>query len=221
MPNQVYLQLPQSYSISVRQSDLVTNNVIFNDSGTTFNSPIVFNSTATFSGTNAPYTKTQVDTALALKQATINGGASTIVSLNLNPNKALVSDANGKVIASPYVTATEVTYLYGVTDYIQPQIGNLWSSLNAYAGFINGAGTINRDNGYFTFTLSRPSTGVFTITFSIALSTSQYNVQATPRVSTPAFVTYSNQTTTACTFYVFDSTGTAQNYGFSFNITVK
>ena len=133
---------------------------------------------------------------------------------------ALVSDASGKVAASGAITSTELGYLDGVTSNIQTQINNILISYNTYAGFINGTGVINRNNGIYSFTVTRPATGVYTVTFSTTVSTSQYNVQATPRVSTPAFVTYSNQTTTSCTFYVFDSNGVAQNYGFSFNITM-
>ena len=164
--------------------------------------------------------KTEVNTALATKQATITGAAITVATSDLTPSKVVISNAWGKIATSP-VSDVQLGYLSGATSNIQTQLDKAMIGLPVYAGFINGAGTINRDNGYTPFTLSRPSTGVFTVTFSVALSTSQYNVQATPRISTPGFVTYSNQTTTACTFYVFDNTGTPQNYGFSFNITLS
>lgn len=54
----------------------------------------------------------------------ITGAASTIVTANLNPNRALVSDTNGKISQSA-VTATEIGYLAGVTGGIQSQIDNL------------------------------------------------------------------------------------------------
>lgn len=54
----------------------------------------------------------------------ITGAASTIVTANLNPNRALVSDTNGKISQST-VTATEIGYLAGVTGGIQSQIDNL------------------------------------------------------------------------------------------------
>lgn len=57
------------------------------------------------------YTKAQTDTALAGKEPTIS----------VTANRALVSDANGKVSASS-VTDTEVGYLSGVTSAIQGQI---------------------------------------------------------------------------------------------------
>lgn len=57
------------------------------------------------------YTKTQMDTALAGKEPTIS----------VTANRALVSDANGKVSASS-ATSEEVGYLSGVTGAIQTQI---------------------------------------------------------------------------------------------------
>ena len=64
-------------------------------------------------------TATQTD--LNGKQANITGGASTITSTNLTANRALVSNANGKVVVSA-VTATELGYLDGVTSKIQTQL---------------------------------------------------------------------------------------------------
>ncbi len=55
------------------------------------------------------------------KQNNITGGASSITSANLGANKALVSNASGKVAASN-VTSTELGYLSGVTSNIQEQI---------------------------------------------------------------------------------------------------
>lgn len=55
------------------------------------------------------------------KQNNITGGASSITSVNLGANKALVSNASGKV-ATSNVTSTELSYLSGVTSNIQEQI---------------------------------------------------------------------------------------------------
>lgn len=55
------------------------------------------------------------------KQDNITGGASSITSVNLGANKALVSNASGKV-ATSNVTNTELSYLSGVTSNIQEQI---------------------------------------------------------------------------------------------------
>jgi len=62
-----------------------------------------------------------IQTQLNAKQATITGGATTIATANLTASVALVSDASGKVAASA-VTATELSYLTGVTSAIQTQI---------------------------------------------------------------------------------------------------
>lgn len=59
--------------------------------------------------------------AIATKQATITGAATTITSNNLTASKALISDANGKVAVSA-TTATELGYLSGVTSSIQTQL---------------------------------------------------------------------------------------------------
>ena len=60
-------------------------------------------------------------TAIASKQSTITGAATTITSDNLTASMALVSDASGKVAVSS-VTSTELGYLSGVTSNIQTQL---------------------------------------------------------------------------------------------------
>ncbi len=57
------------------------------------------------------------------KQDTITGGASTITGDNLDKNRALISNGNGKVAVSG-VTSTELGYLSGVTSNIQTQLGD-------------------------------------------------------------------------------------------------
>lgn len=61
--------------------------------------------------------------AIATKQATITGAATTITSNNLTASRVLVSDANGKV-ADSSVTSTELGYLSGVTSSIQTQLNS-------------------------------------------------------------------------------------------------
>lgn len=83
---------------------------------------------------------TATQTALNGKQATITGGASTITSSNLTANRALVSDASGKVAVSA-VTSTELGYLDGVTSNIQTQLDSKLSaapvtSVNSKTGAI-------------------------------------------------------------------------------------
>ena len=77
-------------------------------------------------------------------QAVITGAASTIASSNLTINKALVSDASGKVHSST-VTDIELGYVSGVTSAIQTQLnGKLSSTGNAAtATKLQTARTIN------------------------------------------------------------------------------
>ena len=63
----------------------------------------------------------ELETAMASKQATITGAATTITSNNLTASRALVSNSSGKVATSD-VTATELSYLDGVTSNIQTQL---------------------------------------------------------------------------------------------------
>ena len=53
-------------------------------------------------------------TLINSKQATITGGATSIASANLSVSRALISDASGKVAASP-VTSSELAVLDGIT----------------------------------------------------------------------------------------------------------
>ena len=64
---------------------------------------------------------TNLQSSLDAKQATITGGATSIVSSNLTASRALISDASGKVAVSA-VTSTELGYLDGVTSAIQSQL---------------------------------------------------------------------------------------------------
>jgi len=64
---------------------------------------------------------TETTVALNTKQATITGGATTIATSNLTVNKALISDASGKVGTSA-TSNTELGYLSGVTSAVQTQL---------------------------------------------------------------------------------------------------
>lgn len=85
-----------------------------------------------------------IQTQLNGKQATITGGATTIVSSNLTVSKALVSDASGKVAAAT-VSATELSYLVGVTSAIQTQLNGKQASLGYTA---ENTANKNAVNGY-------------------------------------------------------------------------
>ena len=77
---------------------------------------------ATNATTASNYASTgTIKDALDDKQATITGGATSITSSNLTANRALISNASGKVAVSS-VTSTELGYLDGVTSSIQAQL---------------------------------------------------------------------------------------------------
>lgn len=82
---------------------------------------------------------TATQTALNGKQATITGAASTITSSNLTANRALISNASGKVAVSE-VTSTEIGYLDGVTSAVQTQLNGKQASITA-SGILKGDGS--------------------------------------------------------------------------------
>lgn len=75
----------------------------------------------TGAGEDTAMTQKAVTDELKKKQDTITGAATTIVSNDLTPSRALVSDTSGKVAAAA-VTATELGYLAGVTSKVQEQL---------------------------------------------------------------------------------------------------
>lgn len=92
---------------------------------------------------NIKYPTTQaVSIGLSLKQDTITGAATTIVSSNLTANRALLSDNNGKV-ATNSVTSTELGYLSGVTSGIQSQINGKYNNpTGTTSQYIRGDGSL-------------------------------------------------------------------------------
>lgn len=72
------------------------------------------------------------------KQATITGAGSTVTVNNLSANKALVSNASGKIAASA-VTDLELSYLLGLTGNIQAQLNSLGGGLTANRVIISDA----------------------------------------------------------------------------------
>ena len=69
--------------------------------------------------------QTQIDS----KQATITGGATTIVSSDLTASRAAISNSSGKIAVST-VTDTELGYVSGVTSAIQTQLGTKLTASN-------------------------------------------------------------------------------------------
>lgn len=89
------------------------------------------------------------------KQANISGAASTITSDDLTVNRALISNANGKVAVSN-VTNTELGYISGVTSSVQTQ-------LNAKANDAD-ISAVGKSNDYEDLD-NKPTIGNATITF--------------------------------------------------------
>lgn len=96
----------------------------------------------------------QLTTGLGEKQDTIEGAATTILDANLEVSRAMVTDENGKVAISD-VTATELSYLDGVTSAIQTQLDGKEASLgyvpvnkagDSLSGNLNFGGTATLKN---------------------------------------------------------------------------
>ena len=72
--------------------------------------------------------------ALDSKQDVVTGAVSTVVADDLTANRTVVSDSDGKIVASG-VTSTEVGYLSGVTSAIQTQIDSLLAAVGETTSF--------------------------------------------------------------------------------------
>ena len=88
------------------------------------------------------------------KQGTVTGGATTILTSNLTINRALLSDASGKVAVSA-TTNTELGYSSGVTSAIQTQFNQLTSVINYNSGTKFYIKTPSNGNGLAFFISKR------------------------------------------------------------------
>ena len=82
------------------------------------------------------------------KQDEITGGATTITESNLTANRALISNANGKVAVSG-TTSTQLEYLNTVTSNVQTQLNNKMSSNPTNIELMPGSSAGN--GGYIDF----------------------------------------------------------------------
>jgi hypothetical protein len=117
-----------------------------------FAGTVVLTTSDVAEGTNQYFTT-------ARAQASITGGASSVVTANLTASRALVSDGSGKIAASATTTTTEVGYLAGVTSAIQTQLN---SKLNLTGGTLTGpligtTGSFSSSGGSDTFTIGHTS----------------------------------------------------------------
>lgn len=88
-----------------------------------------------------------VESALEEKQGTVTGAVTTILALDLTENRALISNASGKVAVSS-ATSTELGYLSGLTGNIQSQINK------ALAGTVDEIDTSSTTMGRTTKLIS-------------------------------------------------------------------
>lgn len=131
-----------SAAIALTKLAASTANVVpqFNVSGFLEPSSVTNSELANLSGSSS-----NLQTQINAKQATITGAATTITSANLTANRALTSNASGKVEVST-VTSTELGYVSGVTSAIQTQID---SKLSVTLSTPADGDTIIRSGGNF------------------------------------------------------------------------
>lgn len=90
------------------------------------------------------------------KQDIITGAATTITSANLDVDRALISNASGKVAVSP-VTGTELGYLDGVTSAVQTQLNGKVDEVNGAVTTASTGSTVVRN---ITLSTGDPTGGV-------------------------------------------------------------
>ena len=117
-----------------------------------FAGTVVLTTSDVAEGTNQYFTT-------ARAQASITGGASSVVTANLTASRALVSDGSGKIAASATTTTTEIGYLAGVTSAIQTQLNG---KLNLTGGTLTGGligttGSFSSSGSGDTFTIGHTS----------------------------------------------------------------
>jgi hypothetical protein len=117
-----------------------------------FAGTVVLTTSDVAEGTNQYFTT-------ARAQASITGGASSVVTANLTASRALVSDGSGKIAASATTTTTEIGYLAGVTSAIQTQLN---AKLNLTGGTLTGGligttGSFSSSGSGDTFTIGHTS----------------------------------------------------------------
>lgn len=96
-----------------------------------------------------------LETKINGKQDAITGGASTITTLNLTANRALISNSSGKVAVST-VTSTELGYLSGVDSNVQRQLDKQYNRTAEKAYYIFTEGTlIDNDIGMNTVAINQ------------------------------------------------------------------
>ena len=96
---------------------------------------------STVTGTNVDNALDNLKSAIALKQDTITGAATTVTTSNLTANRAVISNGSGKIAVSA-ATDTEVGYLSGVNSNIQTQLNAKQGTLTLTTTGTSGAATL-------------------------------------------------------------------------------
>lgn len=91
------------------------------------------------------YSSEKIETELGTKQDTVTGAATSILDSNLTTNRALISNATGKVEASS-ITSTELGYLSGVTSNIAARLTSLQSQISNINNYSTTNATLNSGN---------------------------------------------------------------------------
>lgn len=96
---------------------------------------------STVSGTNVDNALDNLKSAIALKQDTITGAATTVVSSNLTPSRVVVSNGGGKLDVA-VTTTTEIGYVNGVTSNIQTQLNAKQGTITLTTTGTSGSATL-------------------------------------------------------------------------------
>jgi hypothetical protein len=101
-------------------------------------------SSANAEGTHAYFARSDHTHQITGFQESIVGAASTITTSNLTANRALISNASGKVAVSTNVSDVELEYLDGATSNVQDQIDNLQAQIDNLGGGVTCRTTVNQ-----------------------------------------------------------------------------
>jgi hypothetical protein len=119
----------QTYYMYVSQTLVFVFNRIYDSAWSSW----VRSAESTHTHDDRYYTKTSIDASLTGKQSTITGAATTVTTLDLTTNRAVISNDNGKIAVSA-TTATELGFLSGTTSSVQTQISDRWQHAGTQVG---------------------------------------------------------------------------------------
>ena len=156
-----------------------------------------------------------IQTQLNAKQATLTSGITNGLTTNNSTNKVVITDGSGKLGTHTCVSG-QLAYLQNVTSDIQTQIDKCNFAIPYYAGYIGSTGSVIRNNGYYTFTITKTNAGEYPITFVTALSSNEYTVSLAIRNTVLLWIAYNSQTTTGFTVNTWNTVGNLADTQFSF-----